>query len=481
MDSQSQTTSLLKLINPTERQYEFLRAIAEKDFVLYGGEAGGGKSYILRWWLIWYLIWCYTAKGLKNVQVALLCEDYPSLTDRQVSKIRFEFPQWLGKLQQGAVLNFRLNPEYGSGILALRNLDDPSKYYSSEFAAIAVDELTRNKKEIFDMLRFRLRWPGIERPKFAAGTNPGGPGHEWVKKLWVTKKYPEELRGIAEQFELVRAKASDNPHLPASYHERLLTLPPEMAKQVAKGDWDVYTGQFFPNFDEQRHVIRERDFQPRPWWTRWISGDWGFEHPSCIHWHCRDEQGHVYTYRELYGRQINESSLGQRISELSAGEKLSSFFFSWDAFGRMHESNRYSIADMVARNLSKGVPRPTPADASPGERIVGWRLMSQLLDAEQWTITTGCPKLIECLPTLIRDEDKPEDVLKVDWTEMTLGDDAADSARYGLKMMLSPRPVPKDVQKERLNNEFIEQRERIQRVRDLLRSNGHGAQAEAIG
>jgi len=101
----------------------------------------------------------------------------------------FEFPAELGELKLGTVKNFVLHKDYGSGVIALRNLDDPSKYQSAEFAAIAVDELTKNSKEIFDFLRFRRRWPGVERPKFLAATNPGGKGHAWVKKLWVEKDF----------------------------------------------------------------------------------------------------------------------------------------------------------------------------------------------------------------------------------------------------------------------------------------------------
>jgi hypothetical protein len=60
----------------------------------------------------------------------------------------------------------------------------------------------------------------------------------------------------------------------------------------------------------------------------------------------------------------------------------------------------------------------------------GYRLMSQLLDANLWSISDACPKLIECLPTLIRDEDDQETVLKVDYAEGdTIGDDPAETLR----------------------------------------------------
>ena len=83
-----------------------------------------------------------------------------------------------------------------------------------------------------------------------------------------------------------------------------------------------------------------------------------------------------------------------------------------------------------------------PAD---NDRVGGARLMYELLDSDSWLILTSCPRLIECIPTLIYDEDNLEDVLKVDHTEGAIGDDPFDGARYGLKSYQRGVPIPQEV------------------------------------
>jgi phage terminase large subunit len=479
--------NLQQLVNPTERQLEFLRATAEKRFVLYGGQAGGGKSYILRWWLVLYLIDCFQSLGLRGVRAGLFCEDYPTLNDRQISKMRAEFPGWLGTMSRvDGALNFTLRPEYGAGVIALRNLDDPGKYYSAEFAAIAVDELTRNPLSVFNDLKFRMRWPGIPRPKFGAGTNPGGIGHAWVKKYWVTREYPPELEVARDEFVLVKAEAADNPHLSPEYHQSLLELPPDMARKVAHGDWDVPTGQYFPRFDPKIHVIPHEEALRRiqRWHTRSLSGDWGFQHPHAFHWHSMDERKTVITYRELWDRGIGESEVGRRITAEEARDHylkpLDGFVFSWDA-GKLSPRSSIdqpkSTSQMISEALGPRIPKPHPCDSSPGVRLIRARLMSQVIEANSWLISDACPKLIAAIPEMMRDEDKQEEMRKIDHDESQIGDDPVDSAGTGLQWMLRVPIKPRDVKREeefqRVRMTFAEKNSEIQeRAADFAKFGG---------
>jgi len=161
--SNARTLSSILTFQP--KQQKALKTLLKKDtkYLLYGGAMAGGKSFFLRWSAILYLVYLYQHYHKRGIEVGLFSEDYPTLKDRQISKLQREVPEWVGKLKDDPIhgLCFRLTKELGYGLILLRNLDDPSKYMSSEFAGIFVDELTRNEEQTFSDLRNRLRYPGI--------------------------------------------------------------------------------------------------------------------------------------------------------------------------------------------------------------------------------------------------------------------------------------------------------------------------------
>ena len=450
----AQQLSLARLINPTDRQQEFFRAVAEHDFTFYGGAAGGGKSYILRWALVWLLVGLYQMLGIKNAVVALFCEDYPSLYDRQIIKMQSEFPPWLGRLRLGETKDFQLHEQFGGGTIALRNLDKPEKYLSAEFAGIAVDELTKNTKGVFDFLRLRLRWPGVEHPKFIAGSNPGGVGHGWVKSLWIDREFPLELTSPIDfrpQFAFVPAKSTDNPHLSQTYWNQLGTLPPEMQQIYVDGRWDVFAGQYFDVFDpiiSGKHVKPPQEFNLQPWTTRWIGVDYGFGHPCAMHWFAQPQTDLTVTYREYLSPGRTPVQIGEKIKELSEGEDISAIYLSPDA--RQNRTGADTIEDQINKVLkNSGLPFTTPAE---DDRKSGWAMMYDYFRRGMWQVGSNCPHLIKTLPILTRDPKKYEDCIKFDATPGKMdGDDAADSARYGLRSHFKEAPKPYELRvQERL-------------------------------
>ena len=218
------------------KQQEALDASKRFKFVLYGGSLGSGKSYWLRWAMIYWLMKYHAKYGLRGIRAGLFCEDYPSLNDRHLTKIKYEFPAWLGKYNE-AKHEFTLAPEYGSGIIAFRNLDDPEKYLSVEFAVMGVDEINRNNVITFRELRKRLRWAGIKDVRFLAACNPVG--EAWVKNYWVKRMFPPEEKEMYE-FVFVPALPTDNPYLDESYYKSLESLPEAQRKAFLEGKWDDF-------------------------------------------------------------------------------------------------------------------------------------------------------------------------------------------------------------------------------------------------
>ncbi|MCS7184296.1 MAG: phage terminase large subunit, partial [Patescibacteria group bacterium] len=177
--------NFIELSNFFPKQIEALKQSQNYKYLLYGGSMGSGKSRWLRWACLYYLLY-YSAKYGISPFIGLFCRSYKELEDRHLKYVRAEFPDWLGRFNE-AKTEFHLKPEYGGGILSFRNLDDPSKYFSAEFALVAVDELTQIPFEVFKVLVTRLRFPPITDTKFIAATNPIGEYFLWVREIFVEK------------------------------------------------------------------------------------------------------------------------------------------------------------------------------------------------------------------------------------------------------------------------------------------------------
>lgn len=454
--------SIIQVINPNEKQAQFLQAVRKYKYTCYGGAAGGGKSYILRWMLILFLLEAFFKFGITNCPVGMFCEDYPALKGRQISQIAKDpkmkmFGKLIGDQNIGHI--FRLHPKYGSGYIHFGNLDDPSKYDSFEFAAIAVDEYTKNKAKtisgqtVFDELRKRLRYPAVPgQPQFpkgfifplAIGTNPGGPSHYEVKSLWIDKDFSKNpnLKKVADKFKFIKALATDNSFNPPEYYQELLTLPPAMAKAYAEGDWNVFSGQFFSEWRDLYHVVSaEETAQLFPngipqSWKRFCAIDWGRSpDPAWCGWFAVSPEGVIYLYRESWGNDRDPQDWGRDWLDLSKGENIA--YWVGDPSMNNKGSNGQSVLSMfkeVGLDIVLG----------DNDRANGWAQMHSYLswsDAEgnwikppKFRVLHTCPYALRTIPAQMHDKNKVND--------MAAGEDhACDAIRYGLMSCPSPATI----------------------------------------
>lgn len=456
-------------LQPKQKQLWSLWDDQETAEIGYGGARGGAKSGGGRR--------CILMRRLKYEGTAglILRRTYTDLYKSHIYKLFEEFPQLEGGWREShKELRLPGNSKLFMG--SAEHEGDMAAFYSSEFADILVDEAQDFTQGELERLRGSNRSTSNRRlmPKMVLTFMPGfsesgvpPKGLTYLKRVFVEKRLEESEK--KKKWAFIQAMSWDNVEwvkkelerdgidIPTFYswsdlERREYFLRSEYGSKLASltdsnlrdawlyGSWDVFLGQYFPQFSRDRHVISIREFNDRirPWHKKWLSGDWGYDHPHAVYKHSIDERGHVMTWGEQWGRQFNEDELGKRITQLCTGEKYIAFPFSWDAGRQSPRSQRKapkSILSMVNEALGPGVPRAFPTDSSPGVRISRARLVSQMLDSQYWHICEDCPKLIECLPTLIRDPNNTEDVRKIDYDENGIGDDPYDGASMGLQFM----------------------------------------------
>jgi phage terminase large subunit len=473
---------------PFAKQQEFHASPAK--YRLFGGAAGPGKSKAL---LMEAILQAHETPGANTL---LLRRTFPELEQSLLLYFRRDVPRELYKSFNESKHVVEWLNQSTTRFGYCQNESDVYQYQGAEFLFIGIDELTLFTLRQWQFLTSRNRCavPG-SFPCMAGATNPGNIGHAWVKALWIDRQAASGMENPdaydPADYDFIPARVSDNPIYAGDeqYLKTLRALPTHLRRAFLDGDWDVFAGQYFDKFDYSRHVVRAEQIQWKPWWPRWISIDWGFEHPSAAFWHaaaplvdgglsltrnadstsCSESEAHltsalesgsklphstlgrsssrVVTYREYVTHRTAPRELARQIIERSVvsapdfarddsaaetnadRERIDAIYLSPDAFAR--RTDEASIADQMGDVfVAAGFPRPVPAD---NDRVGGWMLMYQMLEAGEWLLADNCVELIRTLPNLVRDPARIEDIEKMD------GDDAADAARYGLKSRYGTR------------------------------------------
>lgn len=184
---------------------------------------------------------------------------------------------------------------------------------------------------MYDYLRTRLRAEkrlGIT-PCVRCASNPGGPGHAWVKARFVdatgagqrVAEATVESSVLGEvsvrRIEYIPATAMDNPHVTRDYIIELEQKPKALREALLLGKWDAFDGQAFPEFADDpahyedglyTHVIKPFKI---PWhWTRVVSFDHGYTRPFSFGVWAVDEEGRVYRYKSFTAACPGEANVG---------------------------------------------------------------------------------------------------------------------------------------------------------------------------
>jgi len=225
---------------PFDQQIDFLTYPAEE--LLYGGMAGGGKSDSLLMAALQYVGEEYKIEledgSFTNPYSALILRrTYQDLS--QPNAIMDRAKRWLDPFTKKKIVKwdgmtktftFPSGATLTFGYLAHDN--DLDQYQGSEFQFVGFDELTQFTKKQYSYLHSRLR--KVKKSpvpiRMRAGTNPGGRGHDWVKKKFILGDAP-----------FIPSSYLDNMYLDTEeYTKSLEKLDDELTKrQLMYGDWDA--------------------------------------------------------------------------------------------------------------------------------------------------------------------------------------------------------------------------------------------------
>ncbi|KKN82238.1 hypothetical protein LCGC14_0310510 [marine sediment metagenome] len=417
------------------KQTAFMQADAEE--VLYGGAAGGGKSYALRAWFVTY---CMTYPG---AQVVLFRQSYRQLEDTHIIALQQEIPSSIATYSSGShVMHFDNGSMF---FLRFCERDEEARTYdTSEFDAMGFDELTHFSEYTYTYLRSRCRstkpwWPGR---RIRSAATPLGIGHSWVKEYFVDQyppmtvwRTPRQSGSYTRVF--IPASVEDNYTLMKSdptYRDTLRGLPYEEQQAKLYGNWNIFTGQFFQRWRSEIHIVEPFDIPPD--WDRWIGHDYGFNAPHATLWAARPPGTQsVWFYREQYGEGVTAQEQIFKAWQVTtdSSEKLKGVVLDPSLFSKVNVKGE-RIKSM-AEDWDDTFGKTTTVYRGNNERIPGWKLIRELLDWKEapdggvltpprMYIMKSCPNLARTLPLMISDKHNIEDI------DTKLEDHAPDAARY---------------------------------------------------
>ena len=399
-------------------QTDFLAA-SETD-VLYGGAAGGGKSYAM---LVDPLRFAHRGAH----RALILRRSMPELREL-IDKSRELYPKAFPGCKYKEVeklWNFPSGAKIEFGFL--ERDADVYRYQGQAYSWIGFDEITHQATEFsWNYLASRLRTTDPEIiPYMRCTANPGGVGAHWVKKRYIDPSPPNESfkgsDGLSRKF--IPARLDDNPYLAndGRYEQMLKALPPTQRRQLLEGDWEVAEGAAFTEFDRNIHIIDP--FEIPIHWDRVKGIDYGYASESACVWGAIDRDDNtLIIYRELYRKGLLATDLAQLITEMELNDPMGVpgvlDTACWNRTGQ--------TGPTVGETLVKAGHKLRRADKN---RVAGKIQIHEYLKVQQsgrpkLQIFNTCPNLIRELQSIPLDKSNPEDV------DTHAPDHAYDALRY---------------------------------------------------
>ena len=292
--------------NPAPKQLEAMKATSR--YVAYGGARGGGKSWTVREKA---RLMALANPGIRQLIVRRTFPELEANHIRELTKMvqglgRYNEQKKLFTFVNGSIIKF----DYCA------TDKDLMHYQGQEYDVIYIDEATNFTERQLREISVCCRGANDFVKRIYYTCNPGGPGHSYIKRLFIDRRYEEGEN--PDNYAFIQALVTDNRALMEANPEYIAVLdalPEKQRRAWRYGEWDVYEGQFFDDFRDLpdhykdgigTHVIEP--FDPPANWTYYRSYDYGRSKPFSVGWWAMDFDGTLYRILELYGctREPNE-------------------------------------------------------------------------------------------------------------------------------------------------------------------------------
>lgn len=373
-----------------------------------------------------------------GIKVLIVRRTFPELVNNHINPLREELHGIARYNKTEKVFTFPNGSTIKFGYC--NNDADLDQYQGAEYDVIFLDEATQLQEMWIKKITACVRGVNDFPKRIYYTCNPGGQGHQYIKRIFIDRKYEEGEN--PDDYVFIQSLVTDNKALLESqpdYIAQLEALPPKLREAWLYGSWDIFEGQFFEDFMDQKDHYTDRQwthviepFEIPDSWKIYRSFDWGYNKPFSCGWWAVDHDGVVYRILELYGctKTPNEGvkwtppQVFSKIAEIERdhrwlmGKKIIGIADPaiWDA------ETGESIADVAAKHQVYFQP-------GDHKRIPGWMQMHYRFAFDEngypmMYVFSNCKAFIRTIPLLQYDEHKPEDL-------DTDGEDhVADEVRY---------------------------------------------------
>lgn len=419
------------------KQIEFCRAT--NKYICYGGARGGGKSHVSR------IKMCLLAFNYPGIQILLLRRTLKELRDNHILPLQ--------KMLKNIAIYKDNTKEFifpnGSRIV-LGYCDtekDVLQYQGQAYEVIVMEEATHFTEFQFQTLTESNRMSGnlgkefVPRMYFTC--NPGGVGHSWVKRLFIDKDY--KTTETPSDYKFIPSLVFENKYImekDPNYVKVLENLPEDRKQAMLYGNWDVFDGQFFREFNRNIHVIDP--FEIPLEWNRYIAMDYGLDMFAVL-FVAVDAKGKAYVYNEIHKSDLIVSDARQTLKSIMRNHKYKAIYAPPDLWNRNRDTGK-STAELF---FEGGIDLTKASN----DRKAGWLNVKEWLKIKKVKneqtgevyedsdikIFSNCINLVRCLPQLQHDEKDPNDVA----TEPHEITHITDALRYFCVNHIAPAKVIK--------------------------------------